>query len=261
MFNLFKRKPLLTQEARDFQIDCFAWLLTYFGGDEFYDKADLILPTAQYFSIENSEPHAVAQETFERVKRYSGMEEWPCRLEAQDEDPELKVAPTVILQGVDQNPLGTFQETAENEIVITYNPALLSNPTQLVATFAHELAHYLTATAPEPPPGGWDNWEFATDITATFLGFGIFVANSTFNFQQYSDIDSQGWSVSGGGYLSEEEHSFALAIFLLLKNISPENVYRHCDTNIKAYLKRAYKELLGSSDIQMLREVEYTNNS
>ncbi|MDX6851136.1 hypothetical protein SCD92_17290, partial [Gilvimarinus sp. SDUM040013] len=57
-----------------------------------------------------------------------------------------------------------------------------TSPTQLVATFAHELSHYLTCTANEPPPGGWDNWEFATDIAATFLGFGVFMANSSFNF-------------------------------------------------------------------------------
>ncbi|MDH4318404.1 MAG: hypothetical protein OEV64_08445 [Desulfobulbaceae bacterium] len=44
----------------------------------------------------------------------------------------------------------------------------------MIATFAHELSHYLIATAPEPPPGGWESWKFATDIGATFLGFGIF---------------------------------------------------------------------------------------
>ena len=74
----------------------------------------------------------------------------------------------------------------------------------MVATFAHELSHYLTATAPEPPPGGWDNWEFATDICASFLGFGIFVANSAFSFNQYTEVDSQGWQSSRGGYLTAD---------------------------------------------------------
>ncbi|WP_051309244.1 hypothetical protein [Desulfogranum japonicum] len=261
MFNIFKKKPLLTQEAKDFQIDCFKWLLTYFGGDDFYKKTELILPTQQYFPLKSSSPDSLAIETFEKVKAYACMEEWPCVLEVQEKDPEIRVAPTVILQNVPNNPLGTFEARSENEIVITYNPRLLSNPIQLVATFAHELSHYLTATAPEPPPGGMDNWEYATDICATFLGFGVFVANAAFTFQQYSDIESQGWSVSGGGYLSEEEHSYALAIFLHLRDINPERAYPHCDTNIKAYLKRAFREINDSDEIGMLKSVKYIDNS
>ena len=127
----------------------------------------------------------------------------------------------------------------------------------MVATSAHELTHYLTSTAPEPSPGSWNNWEFATDIAATFLGFGIFQANSVFNFRQYSEVGSYGWQTTGGGYLSETEHSYALAIFLLLKNILPDLPYPHCDGNIKALLKKALRDLGKTSCIQELLDVSY----
>jgi len=195
--------------------------------------------------------------TFEQVKKYAGMSDWPCTLESQEEDPNLVVSPTVVIKNVENNPLGTFSVNENDEVVITYNPSLSSNPVQMVATFAHELSHYLTSSASTPPPGGWDNWEFATDICATFLGFGVFTANAAFNFQQYTGVDSQGWQTSGGGYLSEAEYSYSLAIFLHLKGISPEYVYVHCDQNIKNYLKKAYSELEHGSIIKQLQEVVY----
>ncbi len=257
MWSPFKRKPFLSEEDLHFQIESYKWLLTHFGGDEFYNHAKLVLPTKEFFPAEvNSNEEAVIT-TFEQVKNYAGMSEWPCILEPQDEDPNLVVAPTVILQNVEQSPLGTFSVREDKEISITYNPKLASNPTQMVATFAHELSHYLTGTAPEAPPGGWENWEFATDIGAAFLGFGIFIANAAFNFQQYTNVDSQGWQTSGGGYLSEAEYSYALAIFMKLKNIPYSDAHRYCDVNIKNLLKQAFSELEDSSIIDELRNVEY----
>lgn len=261
MFSLFKKKPLLPDEAKDFQIDCYEWLLTYFGGDAFYKDTNLILPTKQYFPANTSSPVDLAVETFKKVREYAGMDNWLCKLELQEEDPIIIVSPTLIIQDLEPNPLGTFSENENNEIVITYNPNLHSNPIQMVATFAHELSHYLTSTAPTPPPGGIENWEYATDICSSFLGFGIFSANATFNFRQYTDFDSQGWQTTGGGYLSEQEHSYALAIFMLLKDIPLDFAYPHCDTNIKNYLKRAYKELQDSSELNKLNQVEYKKSN
>lgn len=185
------------------------------------------------------------------------MEDWPCELRAQEPDPDRKVAPTVIIQGGEDSPLGTFSTESSKKTIITYNPAITSSPNQLVATFAHELAHYLTGTCQEPPPGGWENWEFATDIAAVFLGFGIFMANSAFNFKQYTDVDSQGWSASRSGYLSEAEFAFALGIFIKLQEIDPDEVYPYLDLNIKSMVKKSLSELSESQSYVELTRVEY----
>lgn len=183
------------------------------------------------------------------------MEEWPCRLEAQEEDANPVVAPTIVVRNAENNPLGTISKNDSNEVVVTYNPKITADPTQMVATFAHELSHYLTGTAPEPPPGGWGNWEFATDIGATFMGFGLFMANAAFSFRQYTDGNIQGWQTSGGGYLSLEEYSYSLAIFLKLKDMPYESAAPYCRPNIKGLLKRAFKEIEKTSIIKELKEV------
>jgi hypothetical protein len=181
-------------------------------------------------------------------------------LEVQERDINPQIAPTIAIQNTPVNPLGTFAVTEEQEVVITYNPSLLSKPEQMVATFAHELAHYLTATAKEPPPGGWENWEFATDITATFLGFGVFMANSTFSFKQFLDADAQGWQSSHNGYLSEAENSYALAIFLALKRIPLEEVLSYLKPNLRKMLKKASNEIVQKKVLHELSTVQFVGN-
>jgi len=214
------------------------WLLKNFGGPDFYDSTNLILPTDEYFPSEVTSNQNAAHSTFLKVLEHAGLANWPVVLEAQELDPNLVVAPTVIVQNTEISPAGTFRIDDNEEVKITYNPDIVSDPVKMVSVFSHELAHYLTATSPEPPPGGWENWEFATDTCAIFMGFGIFQANSAFSFQQYSSTDSIGWRTSGVGYLSQQERSFALAIFLTLKNISPRIAYPYCDNNVRSYLRR-----------------------
>ena len=255
MWKLFKAKTLLSKSDSDFQFDTFEWLLKYFGGSHFYDDIQLVLPTDKFFPAEIRSPHDAAEFTFQRVKDYSGLTDWPVILEEQDADPNLLVAPTIAIQNNDISPAGTFRIDKNEKVRITYNPDIVSDPVKMVSVFSHELAHYLTATSPEPPPGGWENWEFATDTCAIFLGFGIFQANSAFGFQQYSTPDSIGWSTSGVGYLSQRERCFALAVFLKLKGINPEVAYPYCDRNVKSYLKFAFKELESDDRVEKLKDV------
>ncbi len=257
MLGLFKAKPLLSDEDIEFQVATFKWLLKNFGGKDFYEDAHLVLPTRTYFPSKVGTAQEAAVETFEVVRQYAGLEEWPCKLVAQDEDMDIRVAPTVAIQNAPNSPNGTFQMVDDSEIVITYNPSLVGNPTLLVATFAHELSHYLTGSCPEKPPGGWDNWEFATDITATFLGFGIFMANSALNFRQFTEVDSQGWQVSRSGYLTEAEHIFALAIFLRLKNMSMEAASPYLKRNLRSMLKSAMNYLADVEVIEELSSIDY----
>lgn len=241
MFGLFKTKPLLSQQDSEFQIATWQWLLRHFGGDDFYQHTHLVLPTKEFFGMQLDSNDDAALKTFARVKELANLTEWPCRLEKQSADAQTKVAPTLAVQNAPQGPAGTFSLQDNNEIVISYNPNITTNPVQMVATFAHELAHYLTATSQEPPPGGWENWEFATDIAATFMGFGVFQANAAFNFSQHSDVESQGWQFNRSGYLTEAEHIYSLAIFLKLKNISTDKALAHIKPGLRKMLKRAIK--------------------
>ncbi len=80
----------------------------------------------------------------------------------------------------------------------------------MVATFAHELAHFLLATSPEPLPVPDEEVEFLTDLTAVFLGFGLFLCNTRFRYEQFSDGVSAGWSMKRQGYCPSTTSSLPL---------------------------------------------------
>ena len=257
MFGWFKSKPLLSDEDKQFQLETWRWLLTHFGGDDFYRLTQLVLPTRDFFPMQLDSNDDAAEKTFEQVKQLANLQNWPCVLQKQQADVDVKVAPTLVVQNVKQGPAGTFSVSNNQEVVITYNPNIVAKPVQMVATFAHELAHYLTGTCKTEPPGGWDNWEFATDIAAIFMGFGLFQANAAFNFSQYGDVDAQGWQFNRSGYLSESEHIYSLAIFLGLKGIAVDKALPHLKPGLRKLLKKAAKEVSKDGLIAELKRVEF----
>jgi hypothetical protein len=106
-----------------------------------------------------------------------------------------------------------------------------------VATLAHELGHFLISDIRTPPPGGHSILEFATDLAAVFLGFGVFLANSSFVFSQYQGGGVRGWSADNRGYLSEPQLVHAFAIFTVLSKSDPRRAVPYLDR----HLRRPYK--------------------
>ena len=152
------------------------------------------------------------------------MADWPCEVQQQEEDPPDAISPAMQIVHSSEAPLGTFSISEnENIAVISYNPRLLNDRMALVATFAHELSHYLTLSIEEPPPGGWECLEPATDVTAVFVGFGVFLINSAFSFAQFGDSLAIGWRSQRQGYLGEPALLYTHA--LISKLLDAEAAY------------------------------------
>ncbi len=239
MFGLFKPKPILSKNSLDFEVASFRWLLKNFNMMEFYNITQLVLPSEKFFPIKMGNKDTVASETFEYVKKYAGMSKWTTELEEQEEDINPFLSDNVMVKNVASAPLGTFVQDHNYRAIITYNPSIVEKPMNLIATFAHELSHYRIRDTGVTPLGGWENEEYLTDITATFLGFGVFMANSTFN----TSTDANWWTASYCGYLSEKEHIYALAIFMELKNIETKEALEFLKPHLKNLLKKSVKEI------------------
>lgn len=210
----------------------------------------LFCPHAIFFPTVVNSAEAMATQTMQTIKEQIGIVAWPSRLILQPEEIEPNINHNAIVQGIPQDPAGTF--SINNGVaLISYSSKITRDPVNLVATFAHELSHYLTYTYEQAPPDGWENWEYATDITATIIGYGIFMANTAFNFK----TNSCGWQTSRFGYLSEYEYIYSLAIFLALKDYSPKDVKPYLKQYLYKSLKRAFKEVKASPQLQMLKEL------
>jgi hypothetical protein len=226
----------IPRDEVEWQLACFDWLLRGTGGFGRFRHAVLVLPADEHFPQRGLRSGALEQALFKQVKEHAGMASWRCSLEIQRADPNPVVAPAVVIQGRQHSPLGTFRRDGKR-VVITYRADSMLDPVAFVATLAHELGHYLIARIREPPPGGHANLEFATDMAAVFLGFGVFMANSAFTFSQYHGGGVQGWSAGRHGYLTESQLVHACALFTTLLALKPARAVPHLDP----HLRRPYK--------------------
>lgn len=238
MLSLFGPKLPIDDDELDFQLATFKWLRREFA--EFADMP-LVLPTPAFFPSVGRDGRARAADLFEDVRRHAGMADWPCELRIGARDRETDAGNRHLLRHEGPHaPCGTFRIAdgpAGRHAVIDYNPAMEAEPAALVATFAHELGHYLMATASGDPPGGWDLHELHTDLAAVALGFGIFLANSARSFAQFQDAGWHGWQSRTQGYLGEGALVTATVIAQRLAGRDPAEAAPH----LKDYLRRDLK--------------------
>ena len=243
MLSLFGARLPIDDDELEWQLATFKWLRGEFGPP----AEKLVLPTAQFFPPSPRSGHGRIEDLFGHVKRAAGMDEWPCELQAGAGDRPIQVGTALLLRHEGAPPpCGTFRVAAaggETQVVITYNPSLADDPTALIATFAHELGHYLMSTAAGDPPGGWELHELHTDLAAVHLGFGLFLANSARTFSQFQSAGVMGWSSRTQGYLSEGALVTALAIAQRLAARDPLEAAPFLKDYLEKDLRRAAKAL------------------
>lgn len=237
--SLFASKSFLDPDLDAWCLEGWAWLMRNLGGMEKLARTPLVAPTRAFFPPSEATGHARAQHIFDCVRTAMGMDDWNCLLEPFERRPAVQVSEFVIVPEV-AAPAGTFR-VEEGVVTISYASDLVGQPGQLVATFAHELAHYLVATIDEPWPGGPQAHELITELAVAYAGFGVFAANAAMDFAQHGDAFSQGWEARRSGYFSERTWSFALAIFLCLKALPIEAA---ADAKLKAGLVKTTRNAM-----------------
>ncbi|MGZ8311901.1 MAG: hypothetical protein ACXWUP_05110 [Allosphingosinicella sp.] len=244
MFGLFGSRLPIEEDELEFQLATFKWLIREFDPVE---QSALVLPTPEYFPSVAKQGWAPAEALFEDVRRAADMADWPCRLEPGDGDRPIDGGSDHLIRTVDgAAPCGTFrveQEPGGHRAVISYNPDMERDQTGLVATFAHELAHYLLATNEKPGPGGWELHELHADLAAVYLGFGIFLANSARTYEVFHGSRGSGWRSQLQGYLSEGALVTATIIFQRLAGRDPLAAAPFLEEHLRVDLRRAARAL------------------
>jgi hypothetical protein len=225
---------MFTEERAHWLYRHYLWLEQHLPPHIDGSTSQLILPNAQFYPHRNTLDHAYAEKVFASTRHFMGLDEWPCRLEPQSDEAHERHADfaksaNLFLETKTASAAGTF--SAAEEVVITYAPRLLKDPSNLVATLAHELCHYLLANVAAEPPCGWAEHEPLTDLAAVHEGFGVFLCNSAFTFDQWSDSQMSGWSFQKLGYLNDSELAFALGVFCTRRKADADAIMRHLKPN------------------------------
>jgi hypothetical protein len=245
-------------------IDVYAWLLSKLGGYQAFRETPLVLPTPEFFPVVGrASGHDLAASLFDRVCEHVAIpSRWRVRVEPLEKEPS-----SVDLMGEDvafgagaprRGPVSQLL-IDDDAVVVRYAPYLLERPEAFIAAMAYELAHLLVlGPAQESEPPGVDTLEGPfLEVAATFLGYGVFVANAVYNMESVQDLRTQGWNVHTLGVLSELEVSYALALFLALKGEGMNEAKLHLKPNPRSYSAAALNVLArdGRDSIAALRSV------
>jgi len=138
-----------------------------------------------------------------------------------------------------REPLGFFKDS-QRKFTVEIADSQLKDPMCLVGTIAHELGHVILLGEERVSPDEEDH-EPLTDFLTVFFGLGIFTANSSFAFEQWTDTFSQGWQAQTRGYLTEEMFGYALALFAFIRDEKNPLWKKYLTTNIESYFKSSLK--------------------
>lgn len=245
MLSLFGPKLPIDNDELEFQLATFKWLAEQFG--PVTAETPRVEPTTMWFAARHPPGQAGVSALFDEVRGAAGMADWPCILEPGAATRSVDAGNAHLLRHEGEPPpCGTFEVREMDGVstaVITYNPAMADQPEELVATFAHELGHYLLATAEGSPPGGWDLHELHTDLAAVYLGFGLFMANGAKTFRRLEVIGGSGWQMSRQGYLSEGALVTAFAVVERLAGRDPLSAANYLKDYLRKDLRSAVRAL------------------
>ncbi len=244
---MFSRK-LIDTEVAEWQFDHFAMLIDNFEKAPGLADRSLMLPTAEFFPESKKGYGTQAQHLFDLIKDQFGFNVLDnFELEGHVGRPPTSLGGVAMVQTHGQMACGTYQNIPGGlnraREIIRYDTGMEDQPNRLIATFAHELSHALHHRSREFLHVDDDLYELFTDLTAIFMGYGIFLANTRFEFSQFSNGDTQGWQAQGAGYLPEADMVFATALFMRIKNISMERAMPHLKPRLQKMLKKAWRQL------------------
>jgi len=256
MFNLFSNKPLLNEGTTQWLFEAYAWALSNFGYDFFYEDTILVTPTKTHFpSLVNSR-QSMANSIFEQMIHYAGMQNWPLELIELTADYEPVQPSNIIFNGIPRGPATTISlEGATQTFHIIYTADLTRDPSALTTVIARQLASHLVGVSNASTPGGDELHDHLVDLLAIFMGFGLFLTNNAIMIQR--GCSGCGKSVQATGFLSEDQMTYTLAIFCCLKKIPNKVVLPHLKKALHPLFKKAMKEINGNNKTERLTQITH----
>lgn len=245
--------PLIDAPSRDWLFALYEWAIPAFDPRFFVRNTPLVTPTDRDFPGHANGTEAMANLIFEHVRRHAGLSHWPLSLLHPGQDPQapqpLEQRPAV--NPGDQRHTGAIPPPAR----LAYPAGRLANPEALIGTLARALADLLARTADGPPPGGPENWPQSTEVLAVFLGFGVIMANSAYESPRVACGSCRVPGSERESDLSRYDLTYALAIFLALKQLPASAATPHLKRPLRGYLRRALREARRDPRLARLQEL------
>lgn len=209
--------------------------------------AVVILPTPEYFPDRYDGSEAALQSLFGRVA--TAMQVNPADIDVTMFSSGYEITRELVpfYSGSHSGAGGLYFHDVTKRPHISVNEVQLKDPTSLVAVLAHEIGHVILLR-PGLVSHDEADMEPLNDLLMIFLGLGVFTANSAFQFQQFANNQTQGWSTNRLGYLSEEFLGYALARFAFERGETKPGWVSFLSGNIAPYFKHSAAWLAATNE-------------
>jgi hypothetical protein len=241
MLGIWAAKLPISDEDQGWVDAAFCRLGTLLGWQRMM-MARVALPTAEDFPDEYDASEEAARAIFRRVARSMDADADQAELLLFEDAVESTRLSMPLASGKDSAPGGLYIDPQNGRKLIAIHERQLKDPMALVAVLAHEIGHLILLGGGLVDRDSQDMEEL-NDLLTVFLGFGVFNANVAFRFSQYTEVQTQGWSMRRLGYLPEQVWGYALARFAFERNERSPEWSRYLSTNIRAYFKASMKWL------------------
>lgn len=242
----FSKPPTLdvNEEKRLWLEQQILRLVEVFGAERAL-KSRVVLPLPEYFPEHYGFDEEGLAKLIAKVCGYMGVDSSlvDCHIYSEDEHSQLGkhfTSWSASHSGSAGKYYGRVGETGR--YMIGVEKSKLRNALSLIATIAHELGHVLLLGEGRISRDDKDH-EILTDLTTIYLGMGVFLANSAFQFRQWNDSAKQGWSISQQGYLGQSMSGYALAAWTWMRGDIKAPWSHHLAPNVKDMFKRSLKYL------------------
>ena len=223
--------------AKTWVEDQLEWLSGEFP--DWLHEHPVVEPTARFFPDEYDRSPRAVRRMVDRVCRYMDVAPLRVRLELYSEGRR----PVFVNESGDEIPgaAGTYDEADDGRCRICLESHQLDRPMDLVGTIAHELSHERLMGEGRIDPDRFDN-ELLTDLTATYLGFGVFLANGPRDWKsQYSTWP--GTTLARPEYMSLPMYGYALGLIARERREDDPPWAKHLRRDARAAFRQAQRFL------------------
>jgi hypothetical protein len=249
----FAPKCPVDLETKEWVDEAFGWLIDELGIDVLRD-GEVVLPTEEHFPDVFNGSRSSIRRMVDRVCVYMDVDPKLVEVRFYENEDESRFHPLAADGNSRSHALGTYRRRRDGKYTISLDTVQAKNPQMLVATIAHELGHVILLGEERLDPESPEHEPMA-DLVTVFYGLGVFNANSSVVFEQWTNAQFQGWQASSAGYLTEEAFAYALALFAFLRGDHKSEWRSFLNTNIKSYFKSSLRYLTKTNDTKLAAKV------
>jgi Zn-dependent peptidase ImmA (M78 family) len=237
MLGFGKPRLPIGDEIREW-VDCTFARLEHLLGSERMLQARVLLPTQDDFPDRFDGTQDTLPQMVARVAQHMQVPPEAIVIELYDDASQQFLATVPMAERESHVPAGFYQARDDGKAVVAVHRQKLKEPLALVATIAHELGHVILLGGGLVDREAKD-MEPMNDLLTVFLGMGVFTANASFQFSQFTETYGQGWRAQRQGYLPEPVFGYALARFAHERGEVRPDWAKFLSTNVRTYFKHS----------------------